>query len=175
MTGLTVLHDRERLPNTNLTAFNKLHFSLLSILSFDRSLLCTFDEDRVCYYYVRSFCSRSESLMFTFSRFMCLCFYSISCCHKLEVKLYSCTVCGLCDRVAGVYLFAARSWVVLFIFINVSSRSRRSGFGPCVLLLRAWCHDRACVSFLCSGPHVFCSFRSWRPYVCDVILFSMLM
>ena len=77
VTGLTVLHDRERLPNTNLTAFNKLHFSLLSILSFDRSLLCTFDEDRVCYYYLRSF-SRSESLMFTFSLFMCLCFYSIS-------------------------------------------------------------------------------------------------
>ena len=53
VTGLTVLHDRERLPNMNLTAFNKLHF--LSILSFDRSLLCTFDEDRVYYYYLRSF------------------------------------------------------------------------------------------------------------------------
>ena len=125
----------------------------------------------VCIIIIYGLFSRSESLMFTFSLFMCLCFYSISCCHKVEVKLYSCTVCGLCDRVAGVYLFATRSWVVLFIFINVSSRSRRSGFGPCVLLLGAWCHVRACVSFMCSGPHVFCSFRSWRPYVCDVIFF----
>ena len=53
-------------------------------------------------------------------------------------------MCGQCDRAAGVYLFTARSWVVMFVFFNVSFRSRRFSLDR-VFLYGACCYERACV------------------------------